>query len=82
MKAHADARAALQAWRAEVELAAWQTRQDVIARYPRTSFLRERVAVFNIKGNDYRLVARVSFKNGVVRVLRVGTHAEYDKWTL
>jgi len=82
MKAHADARGALQSWKAEVEAATWHTQQDVMDRYPRTSFLRKRVAVFRIKGNDYRLAAQISFKNGIVQVQRVGTHAEYDTWTL
>lgn len=81
-KAHADARGPLQSWTAEVEDARWRTQQDVMACFPHTSFLRDRVAVFNIKGNHYRLVARISFKNGIVQVQRVGTHAEYDTWTL
>lgn len=82
MKDHADARGALQSWTADVEAASWQTQQDVTDRYPTASFLRERVAVFNIKGNHYRLAAQISFKMGIVRVLRVGTHAEYDTWKL
>ena len=82
MQAHADARGAVQAWVAEVEAANWKTQQDVTDRYPTASFLMERVAVFNIKGNHYRLAAQISFKMGIVRVLRVGTHAEYDTWKL
>jgi len=81
-KAHADARSPLQTWTAEVEDARWLAQQDVMARYPQTSFLRDRIAVFNIKGNSYRLVAQISFKNGIVHVQRVGTHSEYDTWTL
>jgi mRNA interferase HigB len=82
MKAHADVRGPIGAWKAEVEDATWQTQQDVMDRYPRTSFLRDRVAVFRIKGNDYRLAVQISFKSGIFRVLKVGTHAEYDTWTL
>jgi len=82
MNAHADARGSLQTWLAEVEGASWRVPQDVLDRYPRASFVRDGLAVFRIKGNDYRLATQISFKNGVVRVLRVGTHAEYDTWTL
>ncbi|HJW75933.1 MAG TPA: type II toxin-antitoxin system HigB family toxin [Thermoleophilia bacterium] len=82
MKNHADVRIQLQSWLAETEAAAWLTPQDVLDRYPRTSFIRKGLAVFNIKGNDYRLVAQIGFNTGIVRVLKVGTHAEYDTWTL
>ena len=35
--------------------------------------------VFNIKGNDFRLVTEVNYERGVVRVRFFGTHAEYDR---
>ncbi|EOR7631858.1 type II toxin-antitoxin system HigB family toxin, partial [Escherichia coli] len=38
--------------------------------------------IFNIKGNNYRLVVQVVYQAGMVIVERVGTHAEYDKWRL
>ena len=79
-KAHADVRTAIEAWVADVENADWRTQQDVTERFPSTSFLKERLAIFDIKGNNYRVEAQISFKSGVVRVLRAGTHAEYDKW--
>ena len=82
MKDHADVRRLLQTWLAEVEAATWQTPQDVLDRYPRASFIREGLAVFRIKGNDYRLAAQIGFNRGTVSVLKVGTHAEYDTWTL
>jgi NAD(P)H-nitrite reductase large subunit len=43
-----------------------------------TSILKAGRVVFNIKGNDYRLVARVQYQAGVVAVRFFGTHAEYD----
>lgn len=82
MNKHADARKPLQAWLAEVEAATWRTPQDVLDRYPRTNFIRGGLAVFDIKGNDYRLAAQIGFNRSTVSVLRVGTHAEYDTWTL
>jgi len=82
MKDHADARRPLQAWLDDVSAATWRTQQDVLDRYPRASFPRKGLAVFRIKGNDYRLVAQIGFNSGVVSVQKVGTHAEYDTWTL
>ena len=82
MNKHADARKPLQAWLAEVEAATWRAPQDVLDRYPRTDFIRGGLTVFDIKGNDYRLAAQMGFNRGTVSVLKVGTHAEYDTWTL
>ena len=82
MKDHADSRRSLQAWLDEAAAATWQSQQDVLDRYSRTSFPRKGLAVFRLKGNDYRLVAQIAFNTGVVIVQKVGTHAEYDTWTL
>ena len=78
---HANARSAINAWVAEVESATWQTPADIRERYPSVSFLSDNVVIFNLKGNDYRLETRVALQSGVIVVLRIGTHAEYDKWT-
>ncbi|MFQ5944393.1 MAG: type II toxin-antitoxin system HigB family toxin [Anaerolineales bacterium] len=77
---HADMRSQIEAWVAEIKSAKWQTPIDLTARYPRADYVGEDRYVFDIKGRDYRLLARVSFKNQIVRVLRIGTHAEYSKW--
>ena len=55
---------------------------DVLAAFPRASIVRNGIVVFDIKGNDDPLAARIDFSRGIVRVLRVGTHAEYDRWKL
>lgn len=79
---HADARAALSAWIEEAKSVIWETTVDIKTRYPSASFLSDNVVVFNIKGNSYRLVVKVSFESSIVLVQRVGTHAEYSKWKL
>lgn len=79
---HADAEEQVKAWVAEVKEARWEKPMDIKERYVSASFLENNRVVFNIKGNKYRLVVRVSYKNQVVRVVKVGTHAEYDKWKL
>lgn len=52
---------------------------DIKAQFANASILKSRRAVFNVKGNDYRIVAAVAYKLGVVYIKFVGTHAEYDR---
>ncbi len=77
---HADVRSQIQAWLCEVEEAQWQTPHDVKARYATASFLGDNRVVFNLKGNKYRLDVKLSYKNQVVLIKRIGTHAEYSTW--
>jgi mRNA interferase HigB len=72
------ARSQYDAWLAIVARAEWHSPQDVKASYPKISILKAGRIVFDIKGNDYRLVARVQYQAGVVAVRFFGTHAEYD----
>jgi mRNA interferase HigB len=80
-KRHADIRGPLNAWIFEVEEANWTGPADVKARYPTASFLSDNRVIFNIKGNTYRIETKVSYEITVVLVRRVGTHAEYSKWS-
>ena len=57
----------------------WRNSEDVKASYPKASILKAGGVVFNIKGNDYRLVARVQYDAGVLAIRFFGTHSEYDK---
>ncbi len=79
---HADIRGALNAWVCEVEEANWTGPGDIKARYPSASFLSDNRVVFNIKGKTYRIETKVSYAIKVVLATRIGTHAEYSKWTL
>jgi len=81
-QAHADARPGLTLWLAAAGMASWDRPQRVLAEHPRASLIRGDLVVFRIKGNDYRLAARIDFANGIVRIVAVGTHAEYDRWRL
>ena len=47
-------------------------------RYSSASFTGKNV-IFNVRGNDYRLVTVVAYKVGVVTIEWIGTHAEYTK---
>jgi mRNA interferase HigB len=78
-RAHADARAWIENWIADIEAAQWRSPQDIKNNYASASFLADRVVVFNVKGNRYRLEVLVAFSTGVVVVRWAGTHAEYTR---
>ena len=73
------ARAQFNAWRAIAESALWRTPQDVKTGHPKASILKSGRVVFNIKANDYRLVAVVQYEAGVLIIRFFGSHADYDK---
>ena len=73
------ARSQYDAWLGIVARAEWSNPEDVKASYPKASILKAGRVVFNIKGNDYRLIARVQYQAGVLAVRFFGTHAEYDR---
>jgi len=56
------ARSQYDAWLAIVGHAQWRQPEDVKASYPKASILKAGRVVFNIKGNDYRLVASLQFE--------------------
>jgi mRNA interferase HigB len=73
-----DAEDPLLAWYREVEKEDWTKSSDVKDKFRSASFVGDRV-VFNIKGNDYRLVVKINYPYRVVYVRFVGTHKEYDE---
>ncbi|GAX62047.1 hypothetical protein SCALIN_C28_0249 [Candidatus Scalindua japonica] len=66
----------------EAEEADWKCSQDIKQRYASASFLADNIVVFNIKGNDYRIVAKINYPSKSVLIKRIGTHSEYSKWRL
>jgi len=71
-------KSALDAWFAEARNAAWKSSADVRQRYATASIVTAERVVFNIKGNDYRLVVAIDFEKGIVWIKWVGTHRAYD----
>jgi mRNA interferase HigB len=78
-KDHTALKAALDSWFDEVRKAKWSNSADVKRRYATASIVTADRIVFNIKGNDYRLVTSVDFEKGIVWIKWIGTHREYDK---
>jgi len=79
LRKNVNAKAALSAWVTEAERACWKTPQDIKKRYSTASFLHGNLVVFNIKGNNYRLVVVVLYEEEIVRIKWIGTHSEYDR---
>ena len=75
---HPTAKQAVLAWCDEVKKAEWKSPLDVKNQYATVSVLKNRRVVFNIKGNDYRLIAAVAYNTGFVFVKFIGTHQQYD----
>jgi mRNA interferase HigB len=75
---HPAAAPALKAWTEEARNASWKSPQDIKNRYSSASFLKGNRVVFNIKGNEYRLVAAVAYRFEALYIKFIGTHAQYD----
>jgi len=78
-KDHAALKAAVDAWFDEVKKARWTSTAIVKKLYATASVVSAERIVFNIKGNDYRLVVAVDFEKGIVWIKWIGTHADYDR---
>ena len=72
-------KAALDAWFHEAQAAVWNSPADVKRSYGNASIAGKDRVVFNIKGNDYRLVAAIDYQRKVVFIKWLGTHKEYDR---
>jgi mRNA interferase HigB len=73
-----DAEQPLLAWIDEARKANWSSPSEIKAQFRNASILKSRRAVFNIKGNSYRLVVAVAYRFGAIYIKFVGTHAQYD----
>lgn len=72
-------KAALDAWFDEVSKARWASSADVKKHYATASIVSAERIVFNIKGNDYRLVVATDFEKGIVWIKWIGSHKAYDR---
>ena len=77
-KKHPDAEMPLRNWYAEASRANWRTPADIKAAYRNASFTANNRVVFNVKGNDYRLMVAVHYDRGQMYVRFVGAHRQYD----
>ena len=76
---HSRSEGPLSAWYDHVAKAEWRSPQDIKDDFRSVDFLDDNRVVFDIGGNNYRLIARISYTFKQVMVKFVGTHAEYNK---
>lgn len=76
---HSGAKKQLILWYNDVLSKNWKTPNDVKADFAAASIINRQRVVFNIKGNDYRLIAEINYQKGWLFIKFIGTHAEYDK---
>lgn len=88
VKEHPATRASLTHWEKTIIAAEWQSPSDLKHTFnnadPVTVASGATVYVFNIEGNRHRLIAAIHFNTGMVFILRILTHSEYDRnqWKL
>ena len=68
----------LQVWYKDATQASWRNPNDVKAQYGNASIVGNNRVVFNIKGNDFRLIVAINYAAAIVFIRFIGTHAQYD----
>ena len=76
---HPNSEQSLRAWVDEVKRADWDNPAQVRDRFATASIVKDNRVVFNIGGNQFRLVAWINYRRRSVYIKWLGTHAEYDR---
>jgi len=81
-ESHADLRKAAGRWLKRIHSTDWESHGHLKSSFPSVSVIDSERVVFNLKGNKYRLLAKLDYEKKRVRIAKAGTHAEYSKWKL
>lgn len=79
VQSHAQSSGPLNKWVERIKGATWRNHAELKQMFPSADYVKNGRYVFNIGGNNYRIVAVVIFIGGVMIIRFVGTHSEYDK---
>ena len=74
-----QSKVALEDWYNKTKEANWECFADIKKTFNSVDSVGNKRFVFNIKGNDYRLIVLIKFTVSHVLIRFVGTHEEYDK---
>ena len=69
----------LGSWYSEVEKASWKDPAELKEQFRSASIISGERVVFNIKGNDYRLVVAINYHYQILLIIWLGTHKDYDR---
>ena len=73
-----DSEEPLKSWYSIAKEAVWKSSNALKAQITDASIITGKRVVFNIKGNDYRLVVDIEYRIGLIFIVWLGTHTEYD----
>jgi mRNA interferase HigB len=73
-----DSQESLENWYYEATKSDWSTPQQVKDKFRNASIIADNRVVFNIKGNDYRLIVRINYPHRLIYIKFIGTHKQYD----
>ena len=76
---HSGCEQHLKSWYREAEKSEWKNTNEIKKDYPTASILGDNRVVFNIKGNNYRLIVKINFYYQMTWIRFIGTHKEYDR---
>jgi len=76
---YSDSETSLRAWYHDAKAAEWKSSNELKQQFSNASIVGDGRVVFNIKGNDYRLVVAIDYEFQVIFIRFVGTHQQYDK---
>ena len=79
---HKDVEDQLNNWYVIAEQANWANFNEVRQMFGSVDAIGNDLYVFNIKGNDYRLIVRIIFRVRTIYIKFIGTHKQYDKVNL
>ena len=75
---HANCRDALDNWYKVASKLVWENLLEVQAVFPKAEAVGN-FTVFNIKGNNYRLIVSIDYEKEIIYIKYILTHSEYDK---
>lgn len=76
---HPDSETAIRIWFKKIERGKWKSFSELKQDFPTADYVGNNRIVFNIKGNNYRIIVLVFFTGQKMFIRFVGTHSEYDR---
>jgi len=76
---HPTSEQPLKSWIQECLNVQWSTSAQLKLKHRNASIINSKRVVFNIKGNDFRLIVDIEYRLGIVFIVWIGKHKDYDK---